>query len=184
MNYPVQGGAADVMHRAMRLLFERSRDWPGNAQPVPRFYVVEQGVRTARRPAERQPDRHRQCPPRRESRHAAVRAEARSAFSRASPSAFAAAQVDPTPGMARNRVGPFGNTSRKASTMTSITAIKARGSHEVFDITVAAIVRREHGNIGKLVHAFQREVKNFSTPLSKKNCFYFPPRETVLGLPS
>jgi DNA polymerase I-like protein with 3'-5' exonuclease and polymerase domains len=34
MNYPVQGGAADVMHRAMRLLFERYRDWPGNAQPV------------------------------------------------------------------------------------------------------------------------------------------------------
>ena len=28
MNYPVQGGAADVMHRAMRLLFERYRDWP------------------------------------------------------------------------------------------------------------------------------------------------------------
>jgi len=26
-NYPVQGGAADVMHRAMRLLFERYRDW-------------------------------------------------------------------------------------------------------------------------------------------------------------
>jgi DNA polymerase-1 len=34
MNYPVQGGAADVMHRAMRLLFERYRDWPGNARPV------------------------------------------------------------------------------------------------------------------------------------------------------
>jgi DNA polymerase I-like protein with 3'-5' exonuclease and polymerase domains len=34
MNYPVQGGAADVMHRAMRLLFERYQDWPGNAQPV------------------------------------------------------------------------------------------------------------------------------------------------------
>jgi DNA polymerase I-like protein with 3'-5' exonuclease and polymerase domains len=34
MNYPVQGGAADVMHRAMRLLFERYRDWPGNALPV------------------------------------------------------------------------------------------------------------------------------------------------------
>jgi DNA polymerase-1 len=34
MNYPVQGGAADVMHRAMRLLFERYRDWPGNVQPV------------------------------------------------------------------------------------------------------------------------------------------------------
>jgi DNA polymerase I-like protein with 3'-5' exonuclease and polymerase domains len=34
MNYPVQGGAADVMHRAMRLLFERYRDWPGNAKPV------------------------------------------------------------------------------------------------------------------------------------------------------
>ena len=29
MNYPVQGGAADVMHRAMRLLFERYRDWRG-----------------------------------------------------------------------------------------------------------------------------------------------------------
>ena len=43
----------------------------------------------------------------------------RSAFSRISPSAFAAAQVGPTPGMARNRVGPFGSTSRKASTMTS-----------------------------------------------------------------
>jgi DNA polymerase I-like protein with 3'-5' exonuclease and polymerase domains len=34
MNYPVQGGAADVMHRAMRLLFERYRSWPGNARPV------------------------------------------------------------------------------------------------------------------------------------------------------
>ena len=34
MNFPVQGGAADVMHRAMRLLFERYRDWPGNALPV------------------------------------------------------------------------------------------------------------------------------------------------------
>jgi DNA polymerase I-like protein with 3'-5' exonuclease and polymerase domains len=34
MNYPVQGGAADVMHRVMRLLFERYRDWPGNVLPV------------------------------------------------------------------------------------------------------------------------------------------------------
>jgi DNA polymerase I-like protein with 3'-5' exonuclease and polymerase domains len=34
MNYPVQGGAADVMHRAMRLLFERYRDWPGHVLPV------------------------------------------------------------------------------------------------------------------------------------------------------
>ncbi len=34
MNYPVQGGAADVMHRAMRLLFERYRGWPGNVLPV------------------------------------------------------------------------------------------------------------------------------------------------------
>jgi DNA polymerase I-like protein with 3'-5' exonuclease and polymerase domains len=34
MNYPVQGGAADVMHRAMRLLFERYRSWPCNARPV------------------------------------------------------------------------------------------------------------------------------------------------------
>ena len=34
MNYPVQGGAADVMHRAMRLLFERYRDWPGDVLPV------------------------------------------------------------------------------------------------------------------------------------------------------
>ena len=34
MNFPVQGGAADVMHRAMRLLFERYRDWPGNVLPV------------------------------------------------------------------------------------------------------------------------------------------------------
>jgi DNA polymerase I-like protein with 3'-5' exonuclease and polymerase domains/predicted P-loop ATPase len=33
-NFPVQGGAADVMHRAMRLLFERYRDWPGNVLPV------------------------------------------------------------------------------------------------------------------------------------------------------
>ena len=33
-NYPVQGGAADVMHRAMRLLFEHYRDWPGNVLPV------------------------------------------------------------------------------------------------------------------------------------------------------
>ena len=33
-NYPVQGGAADVMHRAMRLLFKRYHDWPGNVQPV------------------------------------------------------------------------------------------------------------------------------------------------------
>jgi hypothetical protein len=29
MNYPIQGAAADVMHRAMRLLFERYRDWRG-----------------------------------------------------------------------------------------------------------------------------------------------------------
>ena len=34
MNYPVQGGAADVIHRAMRLLFERYRDWPGAVLPV------------------------------------------------------------------------------------------------------------------------------------------------------
>jgi DNA polymerase-1 len=34
MNFPVQGGAADVMHRAMRLLSERYRDWPGNVRPV------------------------------------------------------------------------------------------------------------------------------------------------------
>jgi DNA polymerase I-like protein with 3'-5' exonuclease and polymerase domains len=34
MNYPVQGGAADVMHRAMRLLFDRYRSWPGNVRPV------------------------------------------------------------------------------------------------------------------------------------------------------
>jgi DNA polymerase-1 len=34
MNYPVQGGAADVMHRAMRLLFERHRDWPGCVNPA------------------------------------------------------------------------------------------------------------------------------------------------------
>ena len=34
MNFPVQGGAGDVMHRAMRLLFERYRDWPGNVLPV------------------------------------------------------------------------------------------------------------------------------------------------------
>jgi DNA polymerase I-like protein with 3'-5' exonuclease and polymerase domains len=33
-NYPVQGGAADVMHRAMRRLFEHYRDWPGNVLPV------------------------------------------------------------------------------------------------------------------------------------------------------
>jgi DNA polymerase I-like protein with 3'-5' exonuclease and polymerase domains len=33
-NYPVQGGAADVMHRAMRLLFEHYRDWPGHVLPV------------------------------------------------------------------------------------------------------------------------------------------------------
>jgi DNA polymerase I-like protein with 3'-5' exonuclease and polymerase domains/predicted P-loop ATPase len=33
-NYPVQGGAADVMHRSMRLLFERYRSWPGNVKPV------------------------------------------------------------------------------------------------------------------------------------------------------
>jgi hypothetical protein len=33
-NYPVQGGAADVMHRAMRLLFGRYRDWPGDVLPV------------------------------------------------------------------------------------------------------------------------------------------------------
>jgi hypothetical protein len=29
MNYPIQGAAADVIHRAMRLLFERYRDWRG-----------------------------------------------------------------------------------------------------------------------------------------------------------
>lgn len=34
MNYPVQGGAADVMHRAMRLLFERYQDWPGAVAPL------------------------------------------------------------------------------------------------------------------------------------------------------
>jgi DNA polymerase I-like protein with 3'-5' exonuclease and polymerase domains/predicted P-loop ATPase len=34
MNYPVQGGAADVMHRAMRLLYERYRDWLGHVLPV------------------------------------------------------------------------------------------------------------------------------------------------------
>jgi DNA polymerase I-like protein with 3'-5' exonuclease and polymerase domains len=34
MNYPVQGGAADVMHRAMRLLLENYRDWPGHVLPV------------------------------------------------------------------------------------------------------------------------------------------------------
>jgi DNA polymerase-1 len=34
MNYPVQGAAADVMHRAMRLLFERYCDWPGDVKPV------------------------------------------------------------------------------------------------------------------------------------------------------
>jgi DNA polymerase I len=34
MNYPVQGGAADVMHRALRLLFERHCDWPGAVTPV------------------------------------------------------------------------------------------------------------------------------------------------------
>jgi DNA polymerase I-like protein with 3'-5' exonuclease and polymerase domains len=34
MNFPVQGSAADVMHRAMRLLFERYRNWPGHALPV------------------------------------------------------------------------------------------------------------------------------------------------------
>jgi len=33
-NYPVQGGAADVMHRAMRFLFECYRDWPGGVLPV------------------------------------------------------------------------------------------------------------------------------------------------------
>ena len=33
-NFPVQGGAADVMHRAMRLLFESYRDWPGEVLPV------------------------------------------------------------------------------------------------------------------------------------------------------
>jgi DNA polymerase I-like protein with 3'-5' exonuclease and polymerase domains len=33
-NYPVQGGAADVMHRAMRLLFEQYHDWPGAVLPV------------------------------------------------------------------------------------------------------------------------------------------------------
>ena len=34
MNYPIQGAAADVMHAAMMLLFERYRDWPGNVVPV------------------------------------------------------------------------------------------------------------------------------------------------------
>ena len=34
MNFPVQGGAGDVLHRAMRLLFERYREWPGNVVPV------------------------------------------------------------------------------------------------------------------------------------------------------
>jgi DNA polymerase I-like protein with 3'-5' exonuclease and polymerase domains len=33
-NYPVQGGAADVIHRAMCLLFERYRDWPGRVKPL------------------------------------------------------------------------------------------------------------------------------------------------------
>jgi DNA polymerase I-like protein with 3'-5' exonuclease and polymerase domains len=47
MNYPVQGGAADVMHRAMRLLFERYRNWPGNVTPVLTVHdeiVVEVGA--------------------------------------------------------------------------------------------------------------------------------------------
>ena len=34
LNYPIQGGAGDVMHRAMRLMFERYRDWPGGVLPV------------------------------------------------------------------------------------------------------------------------------------------------------
>jgi DNA polymerase I-like protein with 3'-5' exonuclease and polymerase domains len=34
MNYPVQGSGADCMHRALRLLFERYRDWPGAVAPV------------------------------------------------------------------------------------------------------------------------------------------------------
>jgi DNA polymerase I-like protein with 3'-5' exonuclease and polymerase domains len=50
MNYPVQGGAADVMHRAMRLLFERYRDWPGHVLPVLTVHdevVVEADVAVA-----------------------------------------------------------------------------------------------------------------------------------------
>jgi DNA polymerase I-like protein with 3'-5' exonuclease and polymerase domains len=34
MNYPVQGSSADVLHRALRLLFERYRNWPGAVMPV------------------------------------------------------------------------------------------------------------------------------------------------------
>ena len=38
MNYPVQGGAGDVMHRAMRLLFGRLfgryQAWPGAVRPL------------------------------------------------------------------------------------------------------------------------------------------------------
>ena len=34
MNYPIQGAAADCLHRALRLLFERYRDWPGGVAPV------------------------------------------------------------------------------------------------------------------------------------------------------
>jgi hypothetical protein len=50
MNYPVQGGAADVMHRVMRLLFERYHDWPGNVLPVLTVHdevVVEADVAVA-----------------------------------------------------------------------------------------------------------------------------------------
>jgi DNA polymerase I-like protein with 3'-5' exonuclease and polymerase domains/predicted P-loop ATPase len=54
MNYPVQGGAADVMHRAMRLLFERYRDWPGNTMPVLTVHdeiLVEVDIASAERVA-------------------------------------------------------------------------------------------------------------------------------------
>ena len=34
MNFPVQGGAGDVLHRAMRKLYEGYRDWPGHVAPV------------------------------------------------------------------------------------------------------------------------------------------------------
>jgi DNA polymerase I-like protein with 3'-5' exonuclease and polymerase domains len=52
MNYPVQGGAADVMHRAMRLLFERYRDWLGRVLPVLTVHdeiLVEVDIATADR---------------------------------------------------------------------------------------------------------------------------------------
>ena len=54
MNYPVQGGAADVLHCAMRLLFDCYCNWPGNVKPVLTVHdeiLVEVDIASAKRVA-------------------------------------------------------------------------------------------------------------------------------------